>query len=237
MLGLLRPASPLPRRRPTNAAPVRVSGFASFAAVALLTGFAMMTLQSVLIRLGGLTFGSSQFTFSMVVAVFVLCIALGSFAVSALPRIPAVLLPGALWILLLLLGALYAVADTAPYWAHALRNLYRNQSASFYLYQLQAFLGVLLCLALPVALSGAVLPLMFHALRERVTNLGDVAGPALQLEHAGLAARRAARRLRAALLARPPPHLPHRHGGDRVRGPARDTAQRRRSAGVAPAIL
>ena len=31
-------------------------------------------------------------------------------------------------------------------------------------------------LGLPVALSGAVLPLMFHALRERVGDLGDVAG-------------------------------------------------------------
>ena len=42
----------------------------------------MMTIQTTVIRLGGLSFGSSQFTFSMVVAVFVLCIALGSFAVS-----------------------------------------------------------------------------------------------------------------------------------------------------------
>ena len=29
---------------------------------------------------------------------------------------------------------------------------------------------------IPVALAGAVLPLMFHALRERVTDLGNVAG-------------------------------------------------------------
>ena len=148
----------------------------SFAAVALLTGFAMMTLQTVLIRLGGLSFGSSQFTFSMVVAVFVLCIALGSFAVSALPRIPAFLLPAALWSLLVLLVALYLEADTAPYWAHALRVLYRDHPETFYPYQANAFLGVLLVLALPVALSGAVLPLMFHALRDRVGDLGDVAG-------------------------------------------------------------
>ena len=47
----------------------------------------MMTLQIVLIRLGGLAFGASHFTFSMVVAVFVLCIALGSFGVSVLPRV------------------------------------------------------------------------------------------------------------------------------------------------------
>ena len=68
------------------------------------------------------------------------------------------------------------MADTAPYWAHALRSLFRDHPESFYPYQLQAFLGVLLVLALPVALSGAVLPLMFHALRDRVGDLGDVAG-------------------------------------------------------------
>jgi spermidine synthase len=136
----------------------------------------MMTLQTVLIRLGGLSFGSSQYTFSMVVAVFVLCIALGSFTVSALPRIPAVLLPAALWTLLVLLGLLYGVADTAPYWVHVLRTFYQNTPETFYPYQLQAFLGVLLVLALPVALSGAVLPLIFHALRDRVGGLGDVAG-------------------------------------------------------------
>ncbi len=155
---------------------MHVAGYSAFAAVALLTGFAMMTIQTVLIRLGGLSLGSSQFTFSMVVAVFVLCIALGSFAVSALSRIPNTLLPIALWVLLLLLGVLYEFADSAPYWAHALRNLYRDQSVSFYPFQIQAFLGMLLCLGLPVALSGAVLPLMFHALRETVTDLGDVAG-------------------------------------------------------------
>ncbi len=175
VLGALRPQA-MPIATARGDAPLRVAGFASFAAVALLTGFAMMTLQTVLIRLGGLSFGSSQFTFSMVVAVFVLCIALGSFAVSALPRIPRLLLPAALWSLLVLLVALYLEADTAPYWAHVLRTLYLDLPQSFYSYQFQAFLGVLLVLALPVALSGAVLPLMYHALRDRVGGLGDVAG-------------------------------------------------------------
>ena len=39
---------------------------------ALLIGFAMMTLETTLIRLAGLSFGSSQFTFSMVVAAMLL---------------------------------------------------------------------------------------------------------------------------------------------------------------------
>ena len=51
---------------------------------AVLLGFSMMAIQTVLTRLGGLALGASHFTFSMVVAVFVLCIALGSLAVAAL---------------------------------------------------------------------------------------------------------------------------------------------------------
>jgi spermidine synthase len=175
-LGWRRPQAMLPATARSPAVSLHGVGWASFAAVALLTGFAMMTLQTVLIRLGAVSFGSSQFTFSMVVAVFVLCIALGSFAVSALPRIPAFLLPACLWTLLLLLGGLYRVADTGPYWTHALRALYRDYAQGFYLYQGMAFAGVLAVLALPVALSGAVLPLMFHALRDRVGDLGAAAG-------------------------------------------------------------
>jgi spermidine synthase len=73
-------------------APAAAPGFAAFGAVALLVGFAMMAVQTVAIRVGGLSFAASQLTFSMVVAVFVLCIALGSLGVSALPRIPRALL-------------------------------------------------------------------------------------------------------------------------------------------------
>ena len=62
-LGWLRPAgTPLPAPATTASAFAEpsghVAGYAAFAAIALLTGFAMMTLQSVLIRLGGLAFGA-----------------------------------------------------------------------------------------------------------------------------------------------------------------------------------
>ena len=68
--------------------------FAGYALVVLLAGFAMMCLQTILNRIGALSLGASHFTFAMVVAVFVLCIALGSFAVSALRSIPPVLIVG-----------------------------------------------------------------------------------------------------------------------------------------------
>jgi spermidine synthase len=154
----------------------RVEGFASYAAVALLSGFAMMALQTVLIRLGGLSFGSSEFTFAMVVAVFVLCIALGSFGVSALPSIrPSFLLINQ-WALVLVLTFLYARLPEAPYWAHVLRTLFRDNEVAFYPYYFAASLAVLALLAPAVLLSGATLPLLFHHLRRQVGDLGAVAG-------------------------------------------------------------
>ncbi len=147
-----------------------------YAAVALLVGFAAMDFQTVLIRLGGLSLGSSEFTFSMVVAVFVLCIALGSFAVSALPRIPPGLLVGSLWSLAGLMLLLYPALQNAPYWAHLLRSLFRDDGAAFYPFHLLVFGAALAVLAVPVGLSGAMLPLLFHQLRREFGDLGNAAG-------------------------------------------------------------
>jgi len=147
-----------------------------YAAVALLVGFAAITLETVLIRLGGLALGSSNYTFAMVVAVFVLCIALGSFAVSALPRIGAYTLPCVQWALVALLALLYPQLQNAPYAAHAVRSLFRDLDRAFYPYQLALFLGTLAVLALPIGLSGATLPLIFHQLRREAGDLGAAAG-------------------------------------------------------------
>ncbi len=153
-----------------------VTGFGTYAAVALLVGFAMMTVQAVLIRLGGLSMGSSPFTFAMVVAVFVLCIALGSLAVSLPIRIPRSVIAVNQWLLLLSLGALYLLLEDAPYWAHVLRTFFRSEPEVFYAYWFAVFLGLLAFVGLPVVFSGAVLPLLFHHLRYEVGDLGDLAG-------------------------------------------------------------
>jgi spermidine synthase len=154
----------------------RIRGFASYAAVALLVGFAMMALQTTVIRVAGLSFGSSQFTFSVVVAVFVVCIALGSFVVSAMPQIRLAHLIWNQWILALLLLALYPVLAFSPYFAQRLRAIFRDDEAAFYPYQVLCFLAVLFTIGPPVVLSGASLPLLFHHLRREADHLGDLAG-------------------------------------------------------------
>jgi predicted membrane-bound spermidine synthase len=157
------PGGPLPR-------------FAAYASVALLAGFAMMALQTTLNRIGALAFGASQFTFAMVVAAFVLCIAIGSLAVSALPRVPRGLFVDTQWVLLVLLVLLYLGVPDAPYFALVLRTLFQQVDAAFYPYYFFVFLALLAVLAVPIGLSGALLPLLFHDLRREVADLGSVAG-------------------------------------------------------------
>lgn len=176
-LALQRSARALPGGTASGPGEARPAvGFASYAVVVLLAGFAMMAIQTVLNRVGGLAFGASHFTFAMVVAVFVLCIALGSFAVSALPRIPPALIVGSQWALVALLALLYLALDEAPYYAHVLRSLFRDQDAGFHVYHGLAFLGILAVLAAPIGISGALLPLLFHHLRHEAGDLGAVAG-------------------------------------------------------------
>jgi spermidine synthase len=112
----------------------------------------------------------------MVVAVFVLCIALGSLGVSAFHRIPRGFVVGSQWLLIFLLFPLYVLMGDAPYWAHVIRVVFRPIELAFYGYQIAIFTGLLLLLAVPIGLSGALLPLLFHELRREVRDLGSVAG-------------------------------------------------------------
>jgi predicted membrane-bound spermidine synthase len=150
------------------------AGFAGFIAVALLSGFAAMTLQMIMNRIGALTLGASNFTFSMVVAIFVLSIALGSFAVAALRSVPVQLLPLSQWVLVVYLLALYPFVDDAPYWAHRLRTGFSDDA--FIGYHLALFAAGLAVFLVPLGISGATLPLLFHQLRRQVGQLGQLAG-------------------------------------------------------------
>ncbi|MFQ5415482.1 MAG: fused MFS/spermidine synthase, partial [Myxococcota bacterium] len=158
---------------PTGAAS---AGVLAFCAVAMLAGFAMMSLQTVVNRIGGFALGASHFTFAMVVATFVLSIALGSFAVSALARVRAAHLLASQWTLVILLLLLYVRMDDAPYWAHAMRLSFADDASSFLPFHFAAFLGILCVLGLPLALSGALLPLIFHHLRREAADVGEIAG-------------------------------------------------------------
>lgn len=166
-------AAPAPSVGSDGGRPV---GFWLFACAALLLGFAMMALQTVLIRVGELALGASHFTFAMVVASFVLCIAIGSLAVSAFERIPRWVVAACPVLLAILLAGLYPLVENAPYVAHVVRSIFRDEDAAFYPYYLSFSAVVLMVFALPLGLSGASLPLIFHALRNEMGELGGLAG-------------------------------------------------------------
>ena len=161
---------------PESTSPASWSALRPYAVVALLTGFAMMCLQTVLIRVGVIAFGSSAFTFSLVVAVFVLAIALGSFAVSAMGSISKHLVVANQWAIAVLFTALYLRLEESPYWVHLVRTLFRDSETGFVGFQAASVLFVLSVIGFPVLLSGASLPLLFHQTRRSVGHLGDLAG-------------------------------------------------------------
>jgi hypothetical protein len=133
----------------------------------------------------------------MVVAVFVLCLALGSLVVSALPRIPRSLIVGSQWSLVGLLFPLYLATPDVTYWVRVPAGPLLEDAGGFG--PAHRPVGRAAAAALPPAAT-------------RGTRPGGGGRAALRLEHAGLAARRAAGRLPAALVARPAPRLPAGHG-------------------------
>jgi spermidine synthase len=158
------------------AATAPAAGVAPFVVIALLCGFASMAIQTVWNRLAALALGSSPFTFTLVVALFVACIALGSLAISLLPRIPERWLAWNLGLLLLWFGVLHLLMDSAPLAGHVLRLAFGNDALSFYGFWAAALAALMLVVGPGVLLSGATLPLLFHHAKQSQGDLGGVAG-------------------------------------------------------------
>jgi spermidine synthase len=79
-------------------------------------------------------------------------------------------------VLVVLLLGLYHQIQNAPYWAHTIRAIFRDLDQAFYPFYIASFACIFLVLAIPIGLSGALLPLLFHHLRGEVGDLGSVAG-------------------------------------------------------------
>lgn len=145
------------------------------AMVAFLAGFTSLTLQTILVRLVGLTMGSSEYAFSIVVSVFILMIALGARECTSDsgPRI-------GLWgnQLLIVLGTFifYLSVTYWPYSGHVVRTLLASESPNFYIFHLLMLLGVGLILYLPVGGMGRTQPLLFSNVKDNFSDLGGCVG-------------------------------------------------------------
>ena len=153
-------------------------GTVSFAAAkwaAFLAGFYSITLQTVFIRLVALSMGSSEYAFSMVVAVYVCMLAWGAWRLSG--RGVALLSPWANQIFLFCSAlALYLSVSYWPYSAYVLRTLITSAGPAFYFYYAVMFVVLSLVLAIPVGAMGGTMPLLFANVRRNVGDIGAVVG-------------------------------------------------------------
>lgn len=144
--------------------------------IAFLSGFYVMTLENVLIRVTNLSLGSSSYSFSLIVAAFILSIAIGSSLVGRLRRLwPPQLFVNQLAIAALLLVIFFSL-DTWPYYAHLLRVAFQSNLAGFWAYYATAFLALLFLLLAPVALMGATVPITFHEIKRDLALVGRHSG-------------------------------------------------------------
>ena len=144
--------------------------------IALLAGFSGICLQTVLVRVAALSLGSSEFTFSMIVALYILMLALGAgmlgrAAVS--PRRSIVVNQVQLSLGLLIA---YLLVPFLPYGALLVRTLFSSVLPAFYLYHCACFVALGLVLAIPVLAAGKSMPLLFAVSNPSVSSSGGDVG-------------------------------------------------------------
>jgi len=144
--------------------------------IAFLSGFITIGLEIIMIRLMGLAAGSSSYSFSLIVGIFLLCIAFGGALVGQIKNIPR-------WGLLFLLIAaggslliLYRSVETWPYHVHIIRTYFTSNHETFPVYFAALSAAVALVLIVPISLCGATLPLCFDYLKRNQKDLGRESG-------------------------------------------------------------
>lgn len=150
-----------------------------------LNGAAVMALENVLIRITNLTLGSSSYSFSLLVGVFVLSLAVGSFAVGAARRLPRGLLFGTQAFALMGWWLIFVTVDEWPYVGHLVRAAFQGNGIGFWLHQSAVFAVLLTVLIVPVGLLGVTLPVIFHELKRDLRSVGWHSGRIFSANAAG----------------------------------------------------
>lgn len=144
-------------------------------AIAFLAGVYSIALQTVFVRVVALSMGSSEYAFSIVVAVFIAMLALGAWKIAGtrLFRVPV-------WFnqLIVVLGGfgVYYSVSYWPYICHVVRAIFATVPPAFWLYHAAIFLTLGLILAVPVGAMGSTMPLLFNDVKRSLGDVGKVVG-------------------------------------------------------------
>jgi spermidine synthase len=153
--------------------------------IVFLSGLYVMTLENVLIRITNLSLGSSSYSFALIVSVFILSIATGSYLVGRLKKIRQSFLFLNQLVITLTLLLIYLSLDTWPYFTHLIRTQFTFAPRDFFAFYGNIFATLMLILILPAGLMGATVPLAFHELKQNLSDVGNHAGLLFSLNTAG----------------------------------------------------
>ena len=133
----------------------------------------------------GLSTGSSNYNFTLIVSIFVFGLGFGSLVVRRISHFSESHLFWNQIGVVFSLSLLYLTGDSWPYWVHLLRIMFRDIPESFYFYQAALGIGFLILMIVPVGLCGLTLPLCFHLLKDRQETLGQRVGQLYGLNTVG----------------------------------------------------
>lgn len=145
--------------------------------VAFLSGFLSFGLESMAIRMAGISLGSSNYTYTVIVGSFIIAIALGSFLATLSTD-----KNGLRWLLFTQVGlvfSLFCLYFLVPHWPNffmRVRNLFATSEINFSPYWMLVFLSLFSFLVVPVLLMGTTLPLLFQQLKRQGAFLNETAG-------------------------------------------------------------
>ncbi len=143
--------------------------------LAFLTGVIAVCLQSILTRVLSISVGASEYSFAIVIAVYIISLSFGTkFLVSKYNLLLSNLL------LLATIGAsvIYFLIPQWPYFFYLLRINFEKSSQGFYLYNF-FIICLFFILVLPVTIPlGAILPKLFslNSTNENESNNGKITG-------------------------------------------------------------
>ncbi len=148
----------------------------SLLVVGFFSGFYIISLETVFMRLMGLSTGASNYNFTLVVSIFIFGLGFGSLIVKDIGKYSISRLFWNQMFVTLGLFVVYLSGNYWSYWVHVLRASLRDVGQNFYFFQFLLGSGFFLLLAIPVGLCGLTLPLCFHLMKDTKEGLGQRVG-------------------------------------------------------------
>ncbi|MCB1123608.1 MAG: hypothetical protein KJT03_18795, partial [Verrucomicrobiae bacterium] len=148
-------------------------------AVAFFNGCSILCLENVFLRITNIAFASTAYSFSIIVAVFILSLAIGGYLVAVRKTFSSkTLYRNQIWVTSTFL-LLFFTIDKWPYLGHLIRLPFKENLIGFAGFQLLAFITLLAILVVPIAIAGMTLPLIFHELKRSLDQVGFHSGAIL----------------------------------------------------------